>query len=69
MDAAEAIVLLIDDQPIVAEAIRRMLAGSPDIAFHYCRDALQAIAMAESVKPTTILQDLVMPGVDGFTLV
>src|SRR6188472_447773 len=63
------VVLLVDDQPIVAEAIRRMLAPQADIAFHYCNDAAQALATAEAVGPTTILQDLVMPGVDGFTQV
>src|SRR5688500_15067074 len=66
---AGPVVLLVDDQRIVAEAIRRMLSTSPDITFHYCADAEQALAMAESVGPTTILQDLVMPGVDGFTQV
>ena len=29
-------VLLIDDQPMIGEAVRRMLAGEPDIVFHYC---------------------------------
>ncbi len=63
------VVLLVDDQAIVAEAIRRMLAEQPDIAFHSCMDVALAIPTARRVKPTVILQDLVMPGVDGFTLV
>ena len=29
-------VLLVDDQEIVAEAVRRMLAGEPDIKLEYC---------------------------------
>lgn len=62
-------VLLIDDQPIIGEAVRRMLAGEDDVAFHYCRDATHAIAEAGRVKPTVILQDLVMPDIDGLTLV
>jgi PleD family two-component response regulator len=36
--------------------------------FHYCADAAEAIGIAESIKPTVILQDLVMPGIDGLTL-
>ena len=36
-------VLLIDDQPMIGEAVRRMLAGEPDIDFHYCRDAAKAL--------------------------
>jgi phosphoserine phosphatase RsbU/P len=62
-------VLLVDDQPIVAEAVRRMLAPESDIAFHYCQDPTQAIAEANSLQPTVILQDLVMPELDGLTLV
>ena len=36
-------VLLIDDQPMIGEAVRRMLAGEADIEFHYCKDATKAI--------------------------
>ena len=62
-------VLLVDDQPIIAEAVRRMLEGEGDIAFHYCQNPLDALSAAASLKPTVILQDLVMPEVDGLTLV
>ncbi len=62
-------VLLVDDQPIVAEAVRRMLAPESDIAFHYCQDPTLAISQANSLQPTVILQDLVMPELDGLTLV
>lgn len=62
-------VLLIDDQPIIGEAVRRMLAGEEDIVFHYCKDATKALEEAERIGPTIILQDLVMPEIDGLTLV
>jgi sigma-B regulation protein RsbU (phosphoserine phosphatase) len=62
-------VLLIDDQPMIGEAVRRMLAGEPDISFNYCRDAMKALEEAARIKPTVILQDLVMPDIDGLTLV
>lgn len=61
-------VLLVDDQPIVAEAIRRMLVDQDDIIFHYCRDSDKAVDTAIECKPTVILQDLVMPDTDGMTL-
>ncbi|ALK96417.1 diguanylate cyclase [Massilia sp. WF1] len=61
-------VLLIDDQLIIVEAVRRMLAGHRDIAFHYVTDARSAHAAALALRPTVILQDLVMPGADGFQL-
>ena len=62
-------VLLVDDQPIVGEAVRRMFAAEADVRFHYCSDPTKAIEQANAVKPTVILQDLVMPEVDGLTLV
>lgn len=68
-DAEGVMVLLVDDQLIIAEAIRRVLAQQPNIDFHYCNDPAEAIAIAKKVKPTVILQDLVMPHVDGLTLV
>ncbi len=64
----EAVILLVDDQAIVYEAIRRMLEDEPHLTLHYCPDATRALRMAREVKPTVILQDLVMPDVDGFTL-
>jgi two-component system chemotaxis family response regulator WspR len=61
-------VLLVDDQIIVGESVRRALAAQPDIEFRYCGDPGEAVALASSFMPTVILQDLVMPGVDGITL-
>jgi sigma-B regulation protein RsbU (phosphoserine phosphatase) len=61
-------VLLVDDQPFIGEAVRRMLASSTDIDFHFCADPKAALQRAEEVAPTVILQDLVMPDVDGLTL-
>lgn len=62
-------VLLIDDQPIIAEAVKEMLIDEKDISFYYCQDPLQAVQMAVELRPTVILQDLVMPQVDGLRLV
>lgn len=62
-------VLLVDDQRMVGEAVRRMLMNEPDLDFEFCQDPHQALARAESFQPTVILQDLVMPGIDGLTLV
>src|SRR5215510_9790597 len=64
-----AMVLLVDDQAMVCEAVRRALANQSDIDFHYCSEARDAISIANQIKPTVILQDLVMPGIDGLTLV
>jgi adenylate cyclase len=62
-------VLLIDDQSMIGEAVRKMLDPEPDIAFHYCNNPLQALKFARECQPTVILQDLVMPQMDGLLLV
>lgn len=62
-------VLLVDDQIVVGEAIRRALIDQPGIEFHYCSDPLDALSVAKKVRPTVILQDLVMPSVNGLDLV
>jgi phosphoserine phosphatase RsbU/P len=61
-------VLLVDDQAMIGEAVRRMLSEDQDIRFHFCSDPTQALKMAAELSPTVILQDLVMPEVDGLTL-
>jgi len=62
-------VLLVDDQVMVAEAVRRSLAGEPNMDFHYCTDPKEAVGIVKDLAPTVILQDLVMPGVNGLDLV
>ncbi len=64
-----AIVLLVDDQMMVTEGIRRMLVDESDIIFHYCNDPNQALEKAIALQPTVILQDLIMPDIDGYALV
>ena len=64
-----AMVLLVDDQAMIGEAVRRGLAHEENIDFHFCDDPHQAVAQAVRIKPTVILQDLIMPGLDGLTLV
>lgn len=68
-EKAKARVLLVDDQKIIAEAMKRLLADQPDISLYYCPNPSKAIDAAKEVKPTVILQDLIMPEVDGLTLV
>jgi len=62
-------VLLIDDQAIVGAAVKRMLETETDIVFQFCQDPTQAIPTATQFAPTVILQDLIMPDIDGLTLV
>ncbi|HEY1170552.1 MAG TPA: response regulator [Verrucomicrobiae bacterium] len=65
----QTMVLLVDDQAMVGEAIRRSLAGEPDINYHYCSNPHDALQVALQIKPTVILLDLIMPGMSGLDLV
>ena len=69
LNSHAAMVLLVDDQVMVGEAIRRALATEGNIDFHYCSDPYKALTVAIQTRPTVILQDLVLPGVDGLSLV
>jgi len=69
LDHRKIIVLLVDDQPMIAEAVRRALSSEDDIEFHYCQDPTKAIKLAAEINATVILQDLVMPEVDGLMMV
>jgi len=59
----------VDDQTIIHEAVRRMLSDAKDIELHYCGEGGDALRMASEIQPDVILQDLVMPDVDGLMLV
>ena len=50
-------VLLIDDQPIIGDAVGRMLSSEKDIRLHFCCDPTQAVRLANEVGPTVILQE------------
>ena len=67
--SARVRVLLVDDQRIIAEAVRRLLHGQTDIDFHWTQRGTDALAEALAWKPTVVLQDLVMPDIDGFEVV
>ena len=62
------VVLLVDDQPFIGAALRDLLSGAVDVDLHCCHEPLNALSIASQVKPTVILQDLVMPEIDGLTL-
>ena len=62
-------ILLIDDEIITEQLLSRMLRQESDLALYYCPDPLQAIQMAEVVRPVLILVDLLMPAMDGITLI
>lgn len=62
-------VLLVDDQKFVGVAVGRLLASESDVQLHCCHNALEAVDRANQIRPDVILQDLVMPDIDGLTMV
>lgn len=67
--ARPIVVLLVDDQPFVGAAVGLLLESEADIELHCCFQAADAIAMANRTAPDVVLQDLVMPEIDGLTLI
>lgn len=67
--AAGVAVLLVDDQALIGEAVRRMLLPEAGWRYRYVSDPRQALAVAKEFQPTVILSDLVMPQMDGLELV
>ena len=62
-------VLVVDDQPIIIEGVRRLLTVLPDAKLESCMKAQDALARAKSLRPAVILQDIHMPDGDGLELV
>lgn len=62
-------VLLVDDQPIIHAAVRRLLINCEDIELHSERDGARALESALAVQPELILQDLQLDEIDGLDLI
>ena len=60
-------VLVVDDQPMIIEAVRRLLRSDSNARVHGCGLALEALARAKDLLPAVILQDLTMT--DGLSLI
>lgn len=63
------VVLVVDDQPFIGVAVKGLLAADPGIQLHTCHDPREAKTLAARLQPAVILIDLVMPDVDGLTLI
>lgn len=61
-------VLLVDDQPLVASAVRDLFSGEDDLVLRAETEAAAAVETAEAFRPDVILQDLSMPDIDGMAL-
>jgi len=59
----------VDDQPFEAELLRGLFEGEADVEFHACTDHHEAVATANRIHPTVILQDIMLPGGHGLSMV
>jgi CheY-like chemotaxis protein len=65
--AEQAPVLIVDDNADAHLLYQRFLAGTRFLAVGQ-RDPVQAVALAEQVRPCAVLLDVMMPGQDGWSL-
>ncbi|MEX0782365.1 MAG: response regulator transcription factor [Dehalococcoidia bacterium] len=58
--------LLVDDEPAVRRGLRMRLALEPDIeVVGEADDGAAALEQVERHKPTVVVMDIMMPGLDG----
>ncbi len=59
-------VLLVDDHALVRKGFRRMIEDDPGIAvIGEAGSGLEAVHLAQQLKPQVIVMDMAMPGMDG----
>ena len=62
-------ILLVDDQQVVREGLRRMLELENDLnVVGEASDASETLPQVESLSPEIVLMDIKMGGVDGIEL-
>jgi DNA-binding NarL/FixJ family response regulator len=63
-------VLLADDHPIVRQGLRHLLEAEPEIKIlGEASDGLQAVQLSEKFKPSVLIVDIMMPGLNGLEVV
>jgi PleD family two-component response regulator len=62
-------VVVVDDVLLIGRMVGTMLADEPDMEVHFRRTGEAAVEAAAALRPTVILQDLVMPDVSGTEMV
>jgi two-component system, LytTR family, response regulator len=62
--------LIVDDEPLARQSIRRFLKSHPDIqALFECVDGESAVTAIQSNKPDLVFLDVQMPELDGFSVI
>jgi CheY-like chemotaxis protein len=60
-------ILVVDDDPILRQMVRDFLEVA-DLAVWEAVDGPDAVVQAAAVRPDVILLDIMMPGMDGYTV-
>lgn len=61
-------ILIVDDEPAVADLIEAVLVGE-GYTVAIARDGAQGLLLARDWRPDLILMDVMLPGVDGGTAI
>jgi two-component system, NarL family, response regulator NreC len=63
-------VLLADDHPLVRRGLRNLLEAEPDITVvGEAEDGLKVVQLAEKLRPTVLVVDLMMPNLNGLEVI
>ncbi len=65
MDKVKRLVLVVDDEPVVRQLVRRILCREYDVV--EAGDGAQAVDLAKARKPDIVLMDMMMPEMDGLS--
>ena len=58
--------LLVDDHPLIRQGLRHLLEGEPEFrVIGEAGDGLEALLLAERLKPNILVVDMMMPGLNG----
>lgn len=60
-------VLLVDDDPAILDSMKGAL-DKPNIEVVTARDGQEALRMARKAKPDVVVLDIIMPKLDGFSV-
>ena len=59
--------LIVDDEPLARERIRKLVESDPDIdVVGECKNGKQAVSSIKSQTPDLVFLDVQMPELDGF---
>jgi PAS domain S-box-containing protein len=66
-NAAQHLLLYVEDNPANLMLVEDLIARRPDIKLITARDGLEGVALARSALPDMILMDINLPGISGIT--